>query len=69
MQQGVARKPKAETPCTCPTVSQNMTAARVAERVAALFLLCFVGFGGGIGRIFKIDRQPINANLTAYTMS
>ena len=22
--------------------------------------------GGGIGRIFKIGRQPINANLTAY---
>ena len=45
--------------------SQNMTTARVAERVAALFLLCFVGFGGGIGRIFKIGRQPINANLPA----
>jgi hypothetical protein len=25
-----------------------------------------VPLGGGIGRIFKIGRQPINANLTAY---
>jgi hypothetical protein len=25
-----------------------------------------VPVGGGIGRIFKIGRQPINANLTAY---
>jgi hypothetical protein len=28
-----------------------------------------VPIGGGIGRIFKIGDQPVNANLTAYTMS